>query len=112
MTMTELSNSTNLPSIRDFAFQLFIPDHLAARGFVGFAVLVGEVELNKPIVIYRLCECLKFRDLLAVQLNLFVDTSENGRYTKGKIALTALAELLQRGLQRLKTSEKWQKSLF
>ena len=63
------------PSFWHFALQLFVPDHLAAGGFVGLAVLVGEVELNKPVVINGLCQCLQFGYLLTVQRDLFVETS-------------------------------------
>ncbi len=41
----------NLPPLRDFSFQLIIPDHLAAAALVGLAVLVGEVELNEPVIV-------------------------------------------------------------
>ena len=91
MKTSRFVNAPFLPPVRYLTLKLFVPDHLSARGFVGLAVLVGKVELNKPIVIYCLRERLKFGDLFAVHLNLFVDTSENGRYTKGKIALIALA---------------------
>ena len=61
---------------------MLVPDHLAAGGFVGFAIGIGEVELNEPVVVYGLRQRLQFGDLLAVQLDLFVDTSENARYAE------------------------------
>ena len=75
MTMTELADSASLPPLRHFAFELLVPDHLAAGGFVGLAVLVGEVELHEPIVVDGLRQRLQFGDLLAVQLDLLVNTS-------------------------------------
>jgi hypothetical protein len=41
-----------------------------------------------------------------------INPRNNGRYTKGKIALIALAGLLQRPLQGLKSSKNKGKSLF
>ena len=82
MTITELTDSASLPPHRNLAFQLLVPDHLAAGGFVGLSVLVGEVELHEPIVVDCLRQRLQFGDLLAVQLDLLVDTSENARYAE------------------------------
>jgi len=78
--MTELADSASLPLIRNLALELVVPDHLAAGGFVRLAVLVREVELDKPIVVDGLRQRLQFGYLLAVQLDLLVDTSENARY--------------------------------
>ena len=101
MKTSRFVNAPFLPSLWDFTFQLFIPDHLAARGLIRLAVLVGKVELDKPIVINCLRECLKFGDLLAVQFNLFVDTSENGRYVQFiKLPGDALADEQPGGVWR------------
>ena len=80
MKVTAFANTPLDPSRRNLAFQLFVPDHLAAGGLVGLAVLVGEVELHKPIVVDGLRQRLQFGYLLAVQLDLLVETSENARY--------------------------------
>ena len=69
-----------LPPLRDFALQMVVPDHLAAGGLVGPAVLVREIKLHEPVVINRLRQRLQFGDLPAVQLDLLVDTSEKARY--------------------------------
>ncbi|MBQ3098423.1 MAG: hypothetical protein IJC66_09725 [Kiritimatiellae bacterium] len=61
---------------------MFVPDHLAAGGFVGLTIGIGEVELDEPVIVDALCQRLQFRDLFAVQFNLLVDTSENARYAE------------------------------
>ena len=61
-------------------FIFFNPDHLAARRTIGPAVLVGEVELDEPVVVNRLRQRFQFGDFLAVQFDLLVETSENARY--------------------------------
>ena len=63
---------SHIPSLWNFAFELDIPNHFAAGGLVGPSVLVREVELHEPIVINCLRQGLQFGDLLAVQLNLFI----------------------------------------
>ena len=73
-------NRAYLPPIRHFSLQLFVPYHFAAGGFVGLAVLVGEVKLDEPVVVDRLRQSFQFGNLLAIQLDLLVQASENARY--------------------------------
>ena len=80
MKVTAFANTPLDPSLRHLALQLPVPDHLAAGGFVGLAVLVGKVELHKPVVVDGLRQRLQLCYLLAVQLDLLVETSENARY--------------------------------
>ena len=75
-----ISYPTNSPFLRHLALELIVPDHLAAGGLVGLAVGIREVVLHKPIVVDRLRQRLEFGDLLAVQFDLLVETSENARY--------------------------------
>ena len=46
------------PPFGDLSFEFFVIDHFAAGGFVGFAVFIGKVKLNKPIVVKLLGEGL------------------------------------------------------
>ena len=80
MYFNKITYRTSFPSLRHFAFELFVPYHLAAGGFVGLAVLVGEVELDEPVVVDGLRQRFQFGDFLAVQFDLLVQTSENARY--------------------------------
>ena len=80
MESSAFANTPCNPSIRHFSLQLFVPYHFAAGGFVGLAVLVGEVELDEPVVVNRLRQRFQFGDFLAVQFDLLVETSENARY--------------------------------
>ena len=75
MNLHIIPNRSNLPPLRHFTLQLFVPDHLAAGGFVGLSIFVWEVELDEPVIVKGLCQRLQFGNLLAVQCNLFVETS-------------------------------------
>ena len=45
----------NYPSFRDFPFQLLIPNHFSAAGFVWFSISTRKIKLHKPIVIEQFC---------------------------------------------------------
>ena len=80
MYFNKITDRTRFPPLRHFALQLLVPNHLAAGGFIGLAVLVGEVELDEPVVVDYLRQCFQFGDFLAVQFDFLVETSENARY--------------------------------
>ena len=78
MRFESLADCRLSPPRRNHPFQRGVVDHLAAGGFVGFAVGVGEVELHEPVVVQRLGHRLQLGVDAVVAVYFGVEGGEDG----------------------------------